>query len=370
MVRNKYVLVGAKPSREVAQNPGGQLTASIGLISYLRLHGHDVEIIDTTQSSFPVPPFRVRLIKGSKRLVTLFWLFCSSEVSGVIIFASAGFSFYERICMSALCRLFGVPDLFFIRSGHFMTAVHASSWTAFWARFLLKVPVRIGAQGSNWSEFYRSLGVNPARISVIRNWLPDWVTIVNTPKPLRLDEPIHFIFVGWLVREKGVLELLDAISELRSRHHFRFTFVGSGTLEEQVQKCIEVSGWGTDVVALGWKSPEEVQQLLISADVFVLPSYAEGFPNALLEAMAKGLPAICSDVGGISDSVIQGVNGFLIPPRETQPLVEAMESYLRYPDLIKSHSQATLNMLRKNHDLIINCQKILDVLNTTGLNVT
>lgn len=365
MVSRKYVLVGAKPRQGAAQNPGGQLTASVGLTSYLRLNGHDVEIIDTTQSSFPIPPFRVRLAKGFKRLVSLFGLLYSGSVSGVIIFASAGFSFYERIFMSLFCRCFMVPDLFFVRSGHFMTAVCTSSWSAFWARILLKVPFRIGAQGNNWLKFYGSLGVDPARISVIRNWLPDWITIVDEPKTLRIDEPTHFIFVGWLVREKGILELLDAISDLRSRYRFRFTFVGSGTLEEQVGKYIESCDLDGDVVALGWKSSEEVQSLLISADVFVLPSHAEGFPNALLEAMAKGLPAICSDVGGISDTLQHGVNGFLIPPRESKPLVEAMEHYLLHPDLIAQHSQATLRILRANHGLEANCQKILSGFNAT-----
>jgi hypothetical protein len=104
MMSRKYVLVGSKPSELAAQNPGGQITASIGLINYLRLNGHEVDIIDTTQSSFPVPSFRVRLAKGSMRLVTLARFIYSGGVSGVIIFAKAGFRFYERICMSALCR--------------------------------------------------------------------------------------------------------------------------------------------------------------------------------------------------------------------------------------------------------------------------
>jgi glycosyltransferase involved in cell wall biosynthesis len=355
-------LVGAKPTKSDNQNPGGQLTASVGLTNYLRLKGYTVDIVDTTQSSFPVPSLIVRLNKGFRRFVELFRLLQSNRINGVIIFASAGFSFYERICMSLLCRYFEVPDLFFIRSGHFMAKVKASYSSALFAKLLLKVPFRIGAQGNKWFEFYGMLGVDPSKTTVIRNWLPDSIVIRDSPKVWKVDEPINFIYVGWLVHEKGVIELLDAISELRSHYQFRFTFVGSGTLDAHVRQFIIDSGWDPDVVALGWKKPEEVQQLLIAADVFVLPSYAEGFPNALLEAMAKGLPAICSDVGGISDSLAHNVNGFLIPPRQHKPLVEAMEQYLLHPDLIEKHSQATLSILRSNHGLELNCQKIISAL--------
>jgi len=358
----KYVFVGAKPMKSDDQNPGGQLTASVGLTNYLRSKGYSVDIVDTTQSSFPVPSLIIRLNKGFRRLVELFQLFQSNRINGAIIFASAGFSFYERICMSLLCRYFDVPDLFFIRSGHFMAKVNASYSSALFAKLLLKVPLRIGAQGNKWLEFYRSLGVDPSKTTVIRNWLPDSTVIRYSPKVWKAEKPIHFIYVGWLVPEKGVMELLDAIVELRSYYHFRFTFVGSGTLDVYVRQLILDSGWGNDVVALGWKKPEEVQQLLDLADVFVLPSYAEGFPNALLEAMAKGLPAICSDVGGISDSLVHNINGFLIPPRQHKPLVEAMEKYLLHPDLIEKHSQATLGILRSNHGLEENCQKIISVL--------
>jgi glycosyltransferase involved in cell wall biosynthesis len=364
MAREKYILVGAKPSKDSAQNPGGQLTASISLANYLKSKGHDIEIIDTTQSSFPIPSFHLRLLKGLTRIVMLLKLLRTNDLRGVIIFASAGFSFYEKICMSACCRIFGIQDILFVRSGHFMTAVRTSPWTAFWVKLLLKVPFMIGAQGNNWVDFYNSVGVETARISIICNWLPEWVKIVDTPKIRKLGKPVHFIFVGWLTKEKGVVEILDAISELRSRFRFRLTFVGSGTLETQVKQRIENSNWGSDIVALGWKNSEEVQQLLMSADVFVLPSYAEGFPNALLEAMAKGLPAICSDVGGVSESLHHGVNGFLIPPRKCQHLVEAMDQYLRHPEMIAHHSQATLHVLRSNHDLGKNCQKLLSVFST------
>ena len=366
MLKHRIVLVGARPGGDLALNPGGQRTASMGLARYAETRGYGLEVIDTTQSSFPVPPFRQRLISGVRRIAWLIRLLRSGWVKGVIIFTSSGVSVLERICMSALCRLFRVPDLLFVRSGHFMNKVRASAWTRLWARVLLKIPFRIGAQGRTWVELYKALGVREVRIVLARNWLLPWAAISCTRETSKMTGLIHFIFVGWLVPEKGVKELIEAIEMLRPHYAFRCSIVGGGTLEEGVKRCIEERGWAKDVAALGWKSAGEVEALLEQADVFVLPSHAEGFPNALLEAMAKGLPAICTNVGGIPDSLIDGENGFLIPPRQSEPLAGAMRKYLEDPGLIKKHSEGALRILRQNHDWAANCKKVFDVFEFAG----
>ena len=120
---SKFILVGAKPQSEKTSNPGGQLTASLGLVEYAQAIGYDLEVIDTTQSSFPVPPLKTRLNRGIARVKQLYTLLRNGNVKGVIIFSSSGASFYERIVLSLICQLFRVPDIFFIRSGHFYNAV-------------------------------------------------------------------------------------------------------------------------------------------------------------------------------------------------------------------------------------------------------
>ena len=359
--RQRIILVGAGAGKDGAPHPGGQHTASMGLARYAEANGYSLEIIDITQSNFPVPPVRRRLMRGVRRIAALIRLLCSGGLKGVIVFAASGLSVVERICMCALCRVFRVPEVLFVLSGHFMNDVNASAWTRLWARVLLKIPFRIGAQGTPWVDLYKSLGVDERRIIVARNWLPPWVTLSGARDGTRIVGHVHFIFVGWLVRAKGVNELMDAIGMLKPHYPFRVSIVGGGTLEPSLKTVVEQRGWGDDIAVLGWKSADEVQALLAQADVFVLPSHAEGFPNALLEAMAKGLPAICADVGGIRDSLIDGENGFLIAPRRASALAEAMEKYLQDPGLIQKHSEAALRILAKNHDWKSNCQQVFDV---------
>lgn len=358
MSTNKFLLIGAKPQKKLDQNPGGQLTASIGLSKYALNNNIDLSIIDTTQSSFPIPPFKDRLGSGFSRIKQLIHILKSSNIKGVIIFASSGFSFYERICMSVICNFYKVKSILFVRSGHFKDGVNASKRYFYIAKFLLKIPTYIGAQGQSWVDFYNLLGVNEKKNVLVRNWIPIDYTEPVSPKCVDSSEGITFVYVGWLVKEKGIFELLEAIELLYFSYTFNFFIVGGGTLADEVNKIITTKKMDSRVVCTGWQSKTEVKSILDQSHVFVLPSYTEGFPNALLEAMAMGLPAICTDVGGIADSLHNNQNGFLIPPRDPQAIRKAMEKYLINIDIIQQHSDATLDVVRQNHNWKKNCEQL------------
>lgn len=357
----KYVLVGAKPSDHAAQHPGGVLTLSRSLINHAKRQGYDIEVIDTFRPEFDGSPITHRLRSGLRRAFLLLRLLRAGNCSGVIIFSGAGFSFYERILLSAICRLFRVHDLFVIVDGWFFEAESASLLKRVWLGLLCKIPYRLAASGKRWGDLFVTLGVSSDRISPFHYWLPESFPISETPKAKLSGDRLQFVYVGWMIKEKGIHELLDALDELGKNFEFSFVFIGGGTLLEATRKRIHDSGWEGNVAALGWLSLQQFESEIASADVFVLPSYAEGFPMTLIEAMAKGLPAICSDVGGISDSLHDGVNGYLIPPRQVQPLVAAMERYLKNPQLVVEHSRAALDIVKANHDADTNCKLVFDV---------
>jgi glycosyltransferase involved in cell wall biosynthesis len=95
----------------------------------------------------------------------------------------------------------------------------------------------------------------------------------------------------------------------------------------------------------------------------VLPTYAEGFPNSLLEAMSIGLPTITTPVGAIPDSVTDNVNGFLIEPGNIAHLRLSMEKFVANPALIEKFSSANLSKVRENHGLATNCNTLLNFFN-------
>ena len=355
------VLVGAKPSGKL-EHPGGQLTASIGIIKFVQTHTeYKLQVIDTTQSSFPVPSFFSRLAKGVGRTSDLVQILSKEKVAGVIIFSSSGFSFYERSFLALFCRLFKVKVVFFMRSGHFIESVNRSLVHRYFASALLRIPNVIGAQGENWREFYNRLGVPSDSISIVRNWLPPGFVPIDNPKRFVGQRPVKFVYVGWLVEKKGVIELLRAVSKFTDHTAFSLTLIGGGTLYEYCRGYIDNNNLKATVELLGWCEHEDVAKTLDASDVFILPSRAEGFPNAMLEAMGKGLPVIATDVGGVSDSLINEVNGFLLEQGDEYSIYSAMKRYISDPSLIEQHSRASIDICQRRHSYRDNCHKLISL---------
>jgi len=358
-MRNKrYILVGGKAEGDAAKLHGGVLTLSNGLVDYARRGGLDIEVINTLRSVFQHKPFLERIKSGIGHAYQLIGLLRAGNHSGVIIFSGAGWSFYERVLLSVICRIFRVPDIFFVVDGWFLDIRKKSFIRRTWIGFLLKIPCTLAASGSNWVDCFRGLGVD--RIVTIRYWLPKSHRLAEYPKVAMHGETLRFIFVGWMIKEKGLDEVLASLKALLAEHRLHFTFIRGGTMLESVRETIRVAGWEQNVSAPGWVSPEQLDSELSASHVFVLPSYAEGFPMSLIEAMTRGMPAICTNVGGISDSLHDGVNGFLIQPKDGQALMRAMEFYIRNPEMVSKHSLATLEIVRENHDADTNCQLLFD----------
>lgn len=365
MLVKRFILVGGKAEGEGENLYGGVLTLSNGLVDYARNSGFSIEVINTLRSVFKHKSFLARIRSGLGHAHQLVSLLRASKGRGVIIFSGAGWSLYERLLLSVICRIFRVQDIFFVVDGWFLGIRNKSFIRRFWMSLLLRIPRHLAASGSNWVDCFRGLGVGVDRLVTIHYWLPRSHRLAEEPKVALPGEPIRFVFVGWMIKEKGIYEILASLQALLPVHRFHFTFIGGGTLLEQVREAISAAGWESNVSAPGWVSSEQLESELSAAHVFVLPSYAEGFPMSLIEAMTKGMPAICTDVGGISDSLHDGVNGFLIPPRDAQSLEKAMEFYILNPEAVSKHSSATLEIVRANHDADANCRLLFDSLSVT-----
>jgi glycosyltransferase involved in cell wall biosynthesis len=358
MSNGRYLYIGAKANFGDI-HPGGQSTASQGLIEFCEDQKIQLEIINSLQESFPFPSFWTRVKRMLSRQNQLFMKLIKTEYDGVIIFSSSGLSFYEKSYFAMICRCFGVESIMFVRSGHFVTDCENSKIKRLINKLLLKIPNWIAAQGTSWVSLYQELGVDVSRVVLVRNWIPPGFSIASRKKHLSKEggEIVTFIFVGWLVKEKGVGELLEAICSSEILRNCRVVFAGNGTLYEEI--CDTKERENLDKVqVLGWQSVAEVNLLLEDAHVFVLPSYAEGFPNALMEAISKGLPAVVTPVGGITDSALNGVNSILVKPKDVKSLREAMEKFALEPELIAEYSTKSIGIAHKNHDRETNCREL------------
>lgn len=158
--------------------------------------------------------------------------------------------------------------------------------------------------------------------------LSDWSV---TPLP---KGPLTFLLVARLLRDKGIAEYAAAARLVRQDHpEIRFLLLGGLDDNPAAINRAEVEAWVAEGL-IEWPGHVAVKPWLAQAHVFVLPSYREGVPRSTQEAMAMARPVITTDVPGCRETVIEGVNGFLVPPRDPQALAAAMRQFIRAPGLI------------------------------------
>jgi glycosyltransferase involved in cell wall biosynthesis len=142
------------------------------------------------------------------------------------------------------------------------------------------------------------------------------------------------LFLGHLYRDKGVHELLEAFAVLKpTRAELRLVMAGEGSEADELKLQTRRLGLEAAVEFPGWVGPDEKADLLARAACFVLPSYREGFPLSLLEAMVAGVPIVATAVGGVPDVVLHEQHALLIPPRDVAELASALGRMLDDADL-------------------------------------
>ncbi len=145
--------------------------------------------------------------------------------------------------------------------------------------------------------------------------------------------PVRLLFVGRVVRQKGLDVLLAALARLPQEADWTLTVVGDGPLRPVLAAEAARLGVARRIEFAGWTSREAMPGLYREADAFVFPSRDEGMPNALLEAMASGLPAVATAISGNQELILHGETGFLVPPEDAQALAEVLSRLLADPAL-------------------------------------
>lgn len=177
------------------------------------------------------------------------------------------------------------------------------------------------------------------------------VSIVNNPverveKPSRgimLRGRLNLLFFGMIIDAKGIFDIIDVISEHKAElaGKVRLHIGGDGEVD-RMKEIITASDIDEEVRYVGCATGRKKDQLLRDCDVYILPSYFEGMPISILEAMAHGKAIISTTVGGIPEIVADGVNGSLIEPGDKEGLYNAIRALLDEPKLITKFGNQSL----------------------------
>ena len=270
-----------------------------------------------------------KALEATTGLGYLTWLCVSGRVDLVHLHVSAGASLARKSVGIGIARATGVPTVLHVHGGSGFHAGRAS-------RSLLG---RLEQRAIRWalesSDAVVALSADWERSLAARGRLRGSYVIPSAPE---LAVPIEatslgprrlVLFLGHLYRDKGVYDLLDAFAILRqTRPGLRLVLAGDGPEGLGLREEANRLGLNAAVELPGWVNPSEKAELLGSARCLVLPSYHEGLPLVVLEAMVAGVPVVATRVGGVPDIVKDGRDGLLVAPHDVGALADALARVL------------------------------------------
>ncbi len=201
------------------------------------------------------------------------------------------------------------------------------------------------------SKPLRVLGHGNVRGIDLAHYDPKLYEVEKATSGLRRSGVFTFIFIGRIVRDKGINELAEAFSRLnRSHPATRLILVGreEAAIDPISSEARHIIDGCPAIEAVG--PQDDVRPWLAAADALVFPSYREGFPNVVIEAGAMGLPSIVTDINGSREIIIDGRNGVIIPPRDAEALHGAMESFVGNPGAVAAIGAAARPLVASRYE--------------------
>lgn len=258
------------------------------------------------------------------------------RVAAVHVHVSTDVSFWRKLCFLLPTYLAGIPAILHLHGADFDTWYAAGArWKQRIVRAVFDRAAAIVVLSRSWQEWARSISRNPAVVAIYNP--------VRLP-PLAADfsarDPASLLFLGQLGNRKGAYDLLQAVARVAPAHpELKLVMAGDGEVE-RVRAEVQRLGLQRQVEVLDWVGGARKQELLERAAIYVLPSYCEGLPMSVLEAMAAGLPVICTPVGGVPEAITDGCEGRLIVPGDIDALCAALDALLSRLELRQRMGEA------------------------------
>lgn len=270
-------------------------------------------------------------------------LLVDRNIKIVHVNAASDASFWRKRIFINVAKLFGKKILYHNHGGGFKrfygehpTAVN---------RTLAKADCVV-ALSESWREFFaNALGCK--RVEVVNNPVTPPVETLHPSDQFRADGPMRLLFMGAITRNKGIFDLIEVLSANREEYEGKVVLhVGGNGDVDTFTNFISAHHLDKLVKFEGWVDGHKKDQLFRNSDVYILPSYFEGLPISILEAMTYGKPIIASNVGGIPEILHDGINGLLITPGDKPAIKQAIDRLLSSADVRKSMGAKGMEMAK------------------------
>lgn len=278
------------------------------------------------------PPFEVLDTRGAgplrlwpAHLLTVLWRLVRNRRYRPLAYihvAGRGSSL-RKVAVTAFCRVLQIPVLLHLHDYDYATFCRSLPAPLLGlVRWMFQTADHVVVLGQDARSTVTGLLAVPAeRVSILPNAVP-----IPAQAPIHLvGAPVEILFLGQLSHRKGVHDLIEALDQpaLRSLE-WHATIAGGGPQQDKFAADLTRTGIADRVVMPGWVDRAATEHLLNTADILVLPSYAEGMAMSVLEGMAYGLCIICTPVGALGEVIHAHRSGMLVEPGNVASLAEAL----------------------------------------------
>jgi glycosyltransferase involved in cell wall biosynthesis len=285
----------------------------------------------------------IKLLQLILGLIKLSWTLATDSINIVHAHPSENLGFYRYIPFLLVSKCMQKKVIFHIHGGMFdeFYKSQSSIQKKIVKSALLSCDMVI-CLSEYWASVFRHIGVS--KIVVIKNTVFQPET--NPYNPLSNG----ITFMGFIEPRKGIYDLIKALPKIDKHIELTLNICGSGD-DSTLDALINVNKSNVTIIKHGWIDSKQKDAILRDTLIFILPSYHEGLPMVVLEAMAYGVPVISTPVGGIPELIENGIDGFLVNPGDINALTKAINQLNSDRDLRIQMSKASFAKIKDGYTM-------------------
>jgi glycosyltransferase involved in cell wall biosynthesis len=324
------------------------------------------------QSQSPRSPAQLRPLDtrgGSNPLFSMWVLFTallkllqgrfSGRLAGVHVNMGERLSLFRKSVIVIACRALGIPVVLHLHAQMFPFYRRLPPALQAVTRWVFSLPSAVLVIGAAARRFVvGEMHVPPDRVEVVVNGVPGPDTIAPRTRDGAMS---RLLFVGRLCEAKGVSDLLQALAHPNlDISRVRLTLAGNGEVAGY-QANAKALGLGDAVQFAGWCDQERVSALLRDSDILVLPSHDEVLPLVVLEALAHGVAVVCTPVGELPSTLVDGVDALFVPRGDPAALAHALQELIDSPQVVEFLARNGRALYERQFSLESFCANIAEV---------
>lgn len=315
----------------------------IGVYWYDHAPGGISSVVNTYSEHFEKLNYIVTAASRDENRIKKLWTACwgmtkfcwqiltNKQIKIIHVQGSHGASFHRKSIFVKIARRFGKKVVWHMHASQFVPFYENQSDKKEIVK-TLNLADKLIVLSRYYYDFYKSIGVDENKIVILNNIVPK----AEQKKVKHNDRKVHFLFLGEISHRKGAFDMIQAIcndyKEFDGKVEVR---IGGNGETERIMSAIKDNGLEGTVKFEGWVNGQKKTDLLNWADVYILPSYNEGLPISILEALSYGCPIISTPVGGIEEVVKHRKNGLIVEPGNLLQIADAMKSYINSANRIQ-----------------------------------